>query len=377
MSLSKFNSSDMTPLGIGRGRGLHSTPVPFLLGAHQVGDKTTFGEDSLHSPFRYRDVVTPHSQPIVEQRPPPCTSTSVPNPPLDDVRLADQMSTIVQQIGQQLADSIMSHLNTPSPTAAVHTSHEETCNKKDSFSSRTLDLSQVQLVTQRGVKDPPVFRGESSDTLAVDEWEDSMKNYIRKSSVQLENQAEEILIHLRGRAKDVVKFGIRNGEIDVQHNPQAIYGLLRRHFSSSHCSSVPLADFYSTLPKEQEDPYEYWLRLNRAVDAAASCLKEQGKMFDNPSVEVTRMFIRHCPCRDLALTFRSKTIDKWSAREVQEVLDEYHLEKGLRSSTEKSSRININKAEVSPNTTVVSDIPEQKKTVSQDSVYMLFYPKKE
>lgn len=121
-----------------------------------------------------------------------------------------------------------------------------------------------------------------------------MKNYIRKS-IQQENQAEEILIHLRGRAKDVVSFGIRNGEIDVQHNPHAIYGLLRKHFSSSHCSSVPLADFYSTLSKEQEDPYEYWLRLNRAVDIAASCLKEQGKMFDNPSVEVTRMFIRHCP----------------------------------------------------------------------------------
>lgn len=194
-----------------------------------------------------------------------------------------------------------------------------------------------------------------------------MKNYIRKSGVQLENQAEEILIHLRGRAKDVVRFGIRNGEIDVQRSPQAIYGLLRKHFSSGQCSSVPLADFYSTLPKEQEDPYEYWLRLNRAADVAASCLREQGKMFDNPSVEVTRMFIRHCPSRDLALTFRSKTIDKWSAREVQEVLDEYHLEKGLRSSSERSSRINMNKVEVSPNATLVSDIPEQKKTVSEDT----------
>lgn len=98
-----------------------------------------------------------------------------------------------------------------------------------------------------------------------------------------------------------------------------------QHFSTSHCSSVLVADFYSTLPKEQERPYEYWLRLNRATDVAASCLKEQGKMFDNPSVEVTRMFIRHCPSRDLALSFRSKTIDKWTAREVQEVLDEYHL----------------------------------------------------
>lgn len=364
MSLSKIGTSDMTPLGIGRGRGLHSTPVPFSLGDH---DNTAFGHDFVHNPLRYKDVVVPQSQPILESYPPQSISTPVPNPPSDDVKLADQMSSIVQQIGQQLADSIMSHLNTPNPSAAVRVSHEDTKNKTESLPSHTLDLSQVQLVTQRAVKDPPVFRGESSETLSVDEWEELMRNYIRKSGVQLENQAEEILMHLRGRAKDVVRFGIRNGEIDVQHNPQAIYGLLRKHFSSSHCSSVPLADFYSTLPKEQEDPYEYWLRLNRAADVAANCLKEQGKMFDNPTVEVTRMFIRHCPSRDLALTFRSKTIDKWSAREVQEVLDEYHLEKGFKSSIEKNSRINVNTVEISPNTTLVSDTPEQMKNVSQDT----------
>lgn len=192
-----------------------------------------------------------------------------------------------------------------------------------------------------------------------------MENYIRKSGVQLENQAEEILIHLRGRAKDVVRFGIRNREVDVQHN-RPMYGLLRKHFSSSHFSSVPLADFYSTLPKEQEDPYEYWLRLNRAADVAASCLEQQGKMFDNPSVEITRIFIRHCPCRDLALTFRSKTIDKWSAREVQEVLDEYHLEKGVKSSAEMGGKINVNKVDLSPNANPTSDIPTQEPAVSHD-----------
>ena len=55
------------------------------------------------------------------------------------------------------------------------------------------------------------------------------------------------------------------------------------------------------------------------------------------------------------------TIDKWSACEVQEVLDEYHLEKRLGSFTESSSRIHMNKVEVSPNATLVSDIPKQNK----------------
>lgn len=158
-----------------------------------------------------------------------------------------------------------------------------------------------------------------------------MQSYIKKSGILPENQAEEILMHLRGRAKDVVKFGVRNVGIDVQHNPQAIYRLLHKHFSSTQCSSVPLADFYSTLSKDREDPYEYWLRLNKAADVVGNCLKEQGKSFENSGVEVAHMFIRHCPCRDLALIFRTKTCDKWSAREVQEVLDEYHLGKGFQS----------------------------------------------
>lgn len=71
--------------------------------------------------------------------------------------------------------------------------------------------------------------------------------------------------------------------------------------------------------------------------------------------------------RDLALTFQSKTIDKLSAREVQEVLDEYHLEKCVKSSKGGSATININAVEIGPNTTAVCDAPEQKKTVSQDN----------
>lgn len=379
MSFSKFTDSNVTPLSVGRGRGFCFTPVPFVLGDHQVVSphsehmvktyppqsiSTSLPDPPPHNVIPGYASHSTHSQPIVDLHPPQCSSTSVSDSPSNEVSLADQMNTIVQQIGQQLADSIMSHLKTSTPVAA---GNSDKCKNEDSSRCTTLDLSQVQFVTQRGVKDPPVFRGESLDTLTVDEWEESMKNYIRKTGVQLENQAEEILVHLRGRAKDVVRFGIRNGEINVQQNPNAIYGLLHKHFSANQCSSVPLADFYSTLPKEQEDPYEYWLRLNRSADVAASYLKDQGKTFDNPSIEVTRMFIRHCPNRDLALTFRSKTMDKWTAREVQEVLDEYHLEKGLRSSAGRSSRVNMNSVEVSPKATLVPEIPEQKAAFSQDT----------
>lgn len=112
-------------------------------------------------------------------------------------------------------------------------------------------------------------------------------------------QAEEIFIHLRGRAKDVVKFGMRNSGIDVTLNPDAIYALLRKHFATVPCSPLPLADFYTTLPMSNEDVYNYWLRLNQAVDVAADLLKEQGKDLHCPSLEVTCMFIKNCPSKEL------------------------------------------------------------------------------
>ncbi|XP_013889527.1 uncharacterized protein LOC106536752 [Austrofundulus limnaeus] len=341
MSFSNFGQSNMTPLTIGRGRGFFNTPVPFSLGDRASGG-TISDVNTVSDSVVSGEVATPSDQPCPNIPPPQCSSTSIPDSYTNNTVLVDQMSTIVQQIGHQLADSIMSHLNSSRPSEIAtknpqNESHQIPCN--------TLDLSQVQVIPRSQVREPPTFKGESSDAVTVDEWKDLMRNYIKKSVIQQEHQAEEILIHLRGRARDVVRCGIRNCGIDVQQNPQAIYTLLRKHFGSDQCSPVPLADFYSTRPKEKEDSFEYWLRLNRAADVAVSRLEEQGKTFDNPSVEVTRMFIRHCPSKDLALTFRSKTIEKWSAQDVQEVLDEYHMEKGLKSA-EEESRISVNQAAV-------------------------------
>ena len=126
----------------------------------------------------------------------------------------------------------------------------------------------------------------------------------------------------------------------------------RKTRPDSKHDTVPLSDFYTTLPKEQEDPYEYWLRLNQAADITAECIKEQGKTLDNPRMEVTQMFIRNCPNKDLALTFRSKTADRWSAHEVQDVLNEYHSEVSFRTSAalckQASDRVTANKIQISP-----------------------------
>ncbi len=45
-----------------------------------------------------------------------------------------------------------------------------------------------------------------------------MRDFIKKGNLRPEEQAEEILIHLRGKAKDVVRFGIRNTDTDIIRN---------------------------------------------------------------------------------------------------------------------------------------------------------------
>ncbi|KAL1277158.1 hypothetical protein QQF64_023831 [Cirrhinus molitorella] len=108
-----------------------------------------------------------------------------------------------------------------------------------------------------------------------------MRDYIKRNNLRKEQQAEEILVHLRGKARDVVRFGIRNSDIDIVHNPDAIFSILRKHFEAAPCSPLPLADFYTTLPRPGEDAYKYWLRLNRAVNIAAERLKEQATVWSD------------------------------------------------------------------------------------------------
>ena len=338
----------LTPVSVGRGRGVLGLPIPFPQLSASVG--TTVGM-AARTP---RPVVsdTPHTAHTEQDnfltQQAPCTST-----PLTTGDLVGQMSDIVQQIGQQLADSILTHLNRSSPAAALSTPSV----RSDSYTPAQdfVSSSQLQVVSQRKVRDPPTFRGENSDSVTLEEWIELMRTFIKKGGLSTEEQGEEILIHLRGKAKDVVKVGIKSSGVDIRRSPDSIYSLLRKHFSCKQFSPLPLQDFYTTFPEPREDPYGYWLRLNCAADIATECLMEQGKQQDSLSIEVTRMFIRNCPDSGLSLTFRSKTIDKWSAAEVQEVLNEYHSEKVIRAAGMGKDRavvekeVAVNRMEVSSN----------------------------
>ncbi|XP_030638855.1 V-set and immunoglobulin domain-containing protein 10-like 2 [Chanos chanos] len=103
-----------------------------------------------------------------------------------------------------------------------------------------------------------------------------------------------------------------------------------RNDTKAHCLDVILMsllaratmckggnDFYATLPFHNELPFDYWIRLNKAIDTAEGALKRQGKILDNPAREVTVMFIRHCPDPWLALVFKCKPLEEWTTGEVQ------------------------------------------------------------
>ncbi|KAJ8009659.1 hypothetical protein DPEC_G00093480 [Dallia pectoralis] len=127
-----------------------------------------------------------------------------------------------------------------------------------------------------------------------------------------------------GKAGDVVRIKLRNNtSIDHAANPHVIFDILKQHFSDLTHSSMPLADFYNTLPMPGEDAMEYWIRLNKTVDVADEYLKRQGRSIDDPGHEVSMMFIKYCPDQSLAGVFKFKSAERWSACEIQERLDEH------------------------------------------------------
>lgn len=89
---------------------------------------------------------------------------------------------------------------------------------------------------------------------------------------------------------------------------------------------MPLADFYGTVPVAGENPVEYWIRLNMAVDAAEESLRRQGRHTVDPRREVIMMFVKHCPDPSLAAVLRFKAPEKWTAGEIQEHVDRYQID---------------------------------------------------
>lgn len=78
------------------------------------------------------------------------------------------------------------------------------------------DLSKVNLTVSHDSYEPHSFMGDSTDRISFYEWEEFVKVYLHKRDIQLCDRAEKVLSKLQGRARDVVKVGLRS-------NPTVLY----------------------------------------------------------------------------------------------------------------------------------------------------------
>lgn len=102
-----------------------------------------------------------------------------------------------------------------------------------------------------------------------------MKSYIRKQNYDVSLQTEEVMGRLIGKARDVVKIGLRSDP-------------------SLSTSRTP------------EKHIDYWVHLNKAADMAEEGLKHQGRNIENMGGEISKMFVKHCPDQELASVSKYK-----------------------------------------------------------------------
>lgn len=243
-----------------------------------------------------------------------------------DTTSAD-LCNLITQLAHEIGQSISAQLMKGSENEERMTSSQNVGLEPLSADPHSLTMTGVKLVMQSDVKEPPSFRGESTDKLSIHEWEEQIDLYLRKRGVPTGEQAQEIMSRLGGRVRDIIKITLRsNPSLKPGEDPKVIIDILKQHFTELTYSSMPLADFYNTLPTVGENAMDCWIRLNKAVDVAEECLKRQGRYLEDPSKEVTMMFIKHCPDPALSAVLKFKTADKWKASEIQECLDDHQTQ---------------------------------------------------
>lgn len=257
--------------------------------------------------------------------------TQVSTPDTDSTAM-QHLTDMVGQLGERIGDSIVARLMSTGLTERNACSTPMTDKTVTDLTHSSAQQNTTPMIVHvKTERDPVVFRGNSSDKYSVQEWIDMTKAHMRKQSYTKAEQAEEIQGRLLGKARDVVIVALRSDDrLDVRQNPELIYDILLRYFSQSS-SSLPLQDFYTTLPKPKENPVDYWIRLNKAADTADEGLRRQGRKMENVSGEVAQMFAKHCPDPHLSSILKCKPVSEWNSRDIQLRIDEYQRE--LRAST--------------------------------------------
>lgn len=256
--------------------------------------------------------------------------------PLSDNIALQHLTDMVGRLGEQIGNSIVAKLFSSGVTDRTH-AHDTPLTDKaatvitadDPPTQNTTQENTVPVVVRaKTEREIVTFRGNGSDKYSIQEWIDMTKAQLRKQSYTAAEKADEIQGRLLGKARDVVKVALRSDDtLDVKQNPDIIYDILMRYFSQSS-SSLPLQDFYTTLPTQKENPVDYWIRLNKAADTANEGLRRMGRKMENLSGEVAQMFAKHCPDPQLSNIFRCKPVSEWTSKDIQLRIDEYQRESG-------------------------------------------------
>ena len=290
----------------GVGRGQQAASLSFGRGRSMLPNILNYSVD--------QSVIGPRLAPAASSTP-----FIPPGPKPAQVISVDTFGVLITDLAKQIGDNISASLS------AIHQPSVIQPNSATSQSSSHDGLSHLKVVVQSESKAPPYFRGDHSDTFSVHEWEDMMKCYMNRIKCNThEEMFDLIMSRLTGRARDVVKVSLRSRpELDVTALPAAVFDILKGNFSELSYSNLPMKDFYSTIPRANESAMDYWIRLNKSIDAADECLRRRGRSVEDPSAEVVMMFINHCPDPSLTMSFQLKAPEQWTASEVQGRLDSY------------------------------------------------------
>nr|XP_021325598.1 uncharacterized protein LOC103909664 [Danio rerio] len=328
------NTSDLfTPLG-GRGRGLYRV------------EGNTGATPKLLFPS---SVSLPEVSPCPDLAQPACSTPSDSNNNVTQ-QLIDLIGELGSQIGESIAGRLLASQNVANTTPTTTTQ----------LGQPSLETSKVSFIVRSDIKEPPMFKGDESDKYTVNEWIDVMELYLQKSSCPEAEKASTIQSHLLGRAKNIIKVGLKStGSVSVEK----IYDMLRHYFSDHPVSLLPLADFYATQPKFKESPVDYWVRLNSAAERANSHLQRSGSNMENMNAEVAMMFTRNCPDPELSSVFKCKPMSKWSIEEIQEAIDEHQRENQCRRipNTVKPHTLHVSTAKAVP---VLEEVKESELTAA-------------
>lgn len=272
----------------------------------------------------------------------PQTST-----PSSDIDAIHHLTDMVGQLGAQIGESIVAKLmsagvvNMNSNLQATSPVQNTQCDDK----SHSISHVTVHVKSDNTLQE---FRGDNTDKYSVQDWIDMTKTYLRKQEIPVCVQAEEIMSHLMGKTRDVVKIALRSDTtLDAKKKPELIFNVLLHYFSEAP-SCLPLADFYATLPKHRENPVDYWIRLNKAADLALEGLHRQGKQTESMNDEVALMFVKHYPDPELSCILKCKPIHEWTSRDVQLRIDDYQRELRASSRTTGAAQLGNHITTVTP-----------------------------